>query len=241
MIKTLKVAVVGFSILVCASADAAQTIRFATGDLPPYAIQKGDRPGFIREIVTELAKLIGVQIEPVFLPTAERYQFIESNDNILGFPMVRNTEREAKFTWLVKMFDMDACFMTLPGKASVESLDQVMKLPVGASKGSTAALALRRHGLENIRDISTPGELATALASGEIAAWYSDLAVARFGWRNSGRAGDVTKGLCLDAQPLWLGASRNAPALDVGAWQDAFQVLQQDGTFDRIYKSYGVR
>jgi hypothetical protein len=36
----------------------------------------------------------------------------------------------------------------------------------------------------------------------------------------------------------FLAISKASPSIKVADWQDAFNVLQQDGTFDRIYASY---
>jgi hypothetical protein len=36
----------------------------------------------------------------------------------------------------------------------------------------------------------------------------------------------------------FLAMSKNSPSIKMEDWQEAFGVLQQDGTFDRIYASY---
>ena len=222
-------------------AAQAQTFDLVTGDIPPYSIKSGDRPGFIREFVAEMAKVLKVSVNASFHPMGEAIEKARTGENTLVFPLARTAQREPNFTWVVKLFDMEACFLTVPGKPAVAGPEDAKGRRIGALKGSAFTAYLADKGFTGVVEGANSAELAGKLVAGEIDVWFADLTEATATWRAAGHAGAPVKGHRAFTGALWLGASLKAPAIDVAAWEDAFQVLQQDGTFDRIYQSYGLK
>ncbi|WP_029007772.1 substrate-binding periplasmic protein [Azospirillum halopraeferens] len=219
----------------------AETLRLMTADIPPYSIQSGDRPGFIRELLAEMANVLGVSIETSFHPMGQAHALAQEGENTLVFPLARTPAREEKYTWVVKMFDIEASFLSAPGTPAVAGLDDARARRIGVLKGSAFAAFLADKGFTGVIDFATSAESAAKLKAGEIDIWFADATEAVAVWRAAGNTADLVKGYRAFTGALWLGASPKSPAIDIAAWQDAVQVLQQDGTFDRIYHSYGLK
>ena len=219
----------------------AQSIQALTSDIPPYAMQNGDRPGFIREIVDEMAKLLNIDVNTSFVTSVERYAGVGGGENVIGYPVMRTAGREAQFTWIVKVFDLEGCALSPAGKPAVGSLEEMKTHKIGANKGSSYAKFLQRNEVSGAVEGNSVQEVAKMLADGTIDAWYTDVISANRIWQLDGNQGNLVKGYCSPKTPMWLAASPNSPAIDVESWVAAFQVLEQDGTFDRIFQAYGLK
>jgi polar amino acid transport system substrate-binding protein len=239
--KVLHAATMAIISLCMVHAAGATTLQLATANMPPYSMETGDKPGFIRELIAEIAKLVKVDLITSLRPIAEAHEFARNGENVLVFPLARTPAREANYTWVVKLFDTEGAFMTPPGKPAVSGLDDAKGRKVGALKGTPFAAFLRNQGFTNVTEMATSREMVDLLASGGIDAWLSDSVESSASWTALGQPGRLAKGYRAFIAPLWLGASLKSPDVDAAAWQDALQVLQQDGTFDRIYQSYGLK
>lgn len=207
---------------------------------PPFTIKGGDKKGFCIELVDEMAKLVGKAVTYVFMDDWKEAQIKAANTvDGMVFPLIRTPEREPNYNWLQVMFDLKASFVTKPGGPAVNSFDDAKALPtIGLVAGSLWSNELAKRGVTNIKPLANYDVITAALASGEITAAYGPQFALKYGWRTGGYAGEPVFGESLQKLDMYIVTSKNAPSIVSADWQSAFEAVQQDGTFDRIYESY---
>ncbi|HEY3847487.1 MAG TPA: transporter substrate-binding domain-containing protein, partial [Acetobacteraceae bacterium] len=82
---------------------------------PPYSISSGDHPGFCVEVVNEMAKLLKTKMTYEFMGWGDAQAKVLAGKDLLIFPFARTPEREAKYAWLQKLFDINVGFLSAPG------------------------------------------------------------------------------------------------------------------------------
>lgn len=220
-------------------APGAHAFEFVSGNIPPFSIEKGERPGFVREIVAEMAKLAGVDFKVVYHPWPEAQEIAKTQPNTGIFPLARTKSREADYLWIEKLTDMDVVFTTAPGKPTIATIEQAKALArVGVRLGSPMTKELQDRGFTNLVIAKTPEENARALADGKIDTWYALQFEIAFNWANLKMASKPNYGLVTQSLPLYVAASKASPALDVKKWQAALATLKNNGTVERILAGY---
>jgi polar amino acid transport system substrate-binding protein len=206
---------------------------------PPYSIQSGDKPGFCVEVIDEMAKLLKTKVTYDYMSWKDAQTKVAATPNGLIFPFARTAEREDKYGWLQKLFDIQVGFTTLPGSKPIDSVEEAMALAaVGVLAGTPWDAELAKRGLKNIKQFPNTPAILAAVTSGEIAAGYGPDIEMKYAWRISGNEGTLVIGKPVQKLDQFLAMSKDSPAIKLADWQEAFNVLQQDGTFDKIYASY---
>lgn len=219
----------------------AQAAEVLTGNIPPFSINKGTQPGFVREIVMEMAKVVGVALPVTYMNWPAAQEMAKTRLDTIIFPLARTKSREPNYIWVQKILDMDVAFATAPGKPAVVTDADARKLGrVGVRLGSPMVADLQKRGYTNLVIVKSSAENAQALHGGEIDAWYAPAPEIAYNWMQLGLKDSPQLGLKLDTVPLYVAASRNSPGIDVAKWQQAFTQLEQDGTVARILAAYGL-
>jgi ABC-type amino acid transport substrate-binding protein len=208
-------------------------------DNPPYSIQSGDRVGFGVELVNEMAKLLKANVSYTYMPWGEAQTKVLAGQDLLIFPFSRTPEREQKYGWLQKLFEVNAMFFSGPGSQAVQSIEQAKALPsIGVNAGSAWEKDLAKRGFSNIKPYPTNLDIVAALVSGEIQAAYGPDIEVKYAWRVGHYKGALVAGAQVQKGDQYLAMSKSSPSIKQEDWQEAFSAIQQDGTFDRIYDSY---
>lgn len=76
---------------------------------PPFIERNNDGQftGAAPAIVARILQVAGVDLKPVMVPWPRLFKTIQSQANVLVFPMVRQSEREPLFNWLSPLFISD--------------------------------------------------------------------------------------------------------------------------------------
>lgn len=229
-------------VLLCLLAALPRAAAAQTADVtnnPPYSIQSGDRPGFYVEIVNEMAKLLKVHVTYDYMDWAQAMAKVKAGPDQLLFPFTRNPEREQQYGWLQKLFTNTVVFVTRPGSAPVDTIDQAKNLPlIGVLAGAPWGNELAKRGVAKVKQYPTSPAIVAAIMSGEIAAGYGPEIELKYAWSTGGQTGSPVIGHEIQKSDQYLAMSKNSPSIKPEDWQEAFAALQQDGTFDRIYTSY---
>ncbi|HUI96162.1 MAG TPA: transporter substrate-binding domain-containing protein [Xanthobacteraceae bacterium] len=239
-IRTSAIRTVALSFL-CgfAFAHSATAATAELSDNPPYSIKSGDRPGFCVEVVNEMAKLLKVDMTYEFGGWSDAQAKVQAGHNLLIFPFARTPEREGNYGWLQKLFDINVGFVSGPGKTAIDTVEQAKALTaIAVLEGTPWDKELEKRGVTNVKRYKTSPAIAAAIASGEVPAAYGPDIELKYAWRVGGHQGALTVGKQIQKMDQYLAMSKDSPAIKSADWQQAFDVLQQDGTFDRIYTSY---
>ena len=220
-------------------ADAAEAL---SGNIPPFSIENGARPGFVREIVAEMAKVVGVDLPVRYKPWPQAQEEAKTRPDTLIYPLARTPSREAHYVWVQKIVDMDVAFATAPGKPKVESDAAARTLArIGVRDGSPMVKDLKDRGYANLVIVKTPQENAMALVEGKIDAWYAPAPEIAFNWNELKLPGAPVYGLKFDSVPLYVAASKNSGGIDLDKWRAAFATLEKNGALARILAEYGLK
>jgi polar amino acid transport system substrate-binding protein len=225
------------SALMSAPPVSAQTADVT--DNPPYSIKSGDRPGFYVEVVNEMAKLLKTKVTYDYMDWGQAMAKVMAGPDQLLFPFTRNPEREQNYGWLQKLFTNTVLFVSAPGSQAIDTADQAKGLSaVGVLAGAPWDKELAARGVTNVKHYPTSPAMVAAIMSGELPAAYGPEIELKYAWRTGGYKEPLVAGKQIQKVDQFLAMSKNSPSIKMEDWQEAFGVLQQDGTFDRIYASY---
>jgi len=215
-----------------------------TSNIPPFSIEQGTRPGFFREIVSEIARRSGTDIAVAYGKNwSQSQEEAKSRIDTLIFPLARTPDREPHYQWVQRIFDMDVAFATAPGKPKVEADAAARALKgIGVRDGTPLVKDLQGRGYVNLVIVKSSAENARALHEGRIDAWYAPVPEIAFNWMDLGLPGAPAFGLTLDSAPLslYIAASKNTPGIDLEKLRAAYASMERDGTLVRILKGYGL-
>lgn len=237
----LKSALTAAVVLWSAIAPAqAGDVRVLTSDFPPLTDSAGARKGLLHDVVAEMAKVLKAPVKVEFVDWSEAQAIAKKEPNVLLFPMTRTPKREPDYEWVVKIFDMDRSFATKPGAPAVDTVEQAGKLKaVGVLAKSASVAFLRDKGLTNTVEMPSPLELMQALKDGKVDAVYQPNPFSKTEWRKIAADAPVF-GKPIEVNAAYVAASKPSPAINIEEWRAAFEVLQQDGTFEKLLKDYGM-
>lgn len=214
-----------------------------TSNIPPFSIENGPNPGFVREIAVEMARRAGTELPVVYGKSWPQSQDeAKTRVDTLIFPLARTAAREPHYQWLVKILDMDVAFATAPGHAAVSDEAAAKALArVGVREGAPMVKDLSSRGYTNLVVLKSSADLVRALHEGKVDAWYAPAPEIAYNWLLQGLPSAPAFGLKYDTAPLFIAASRDTPGIDFARWRAAYAALEADGTRARILAKYGIK
>lgn len=218
----------------------AQVTRVVTAEFAPLTDNSSDKKGLIYDLVQEMMKLQKIDKPIEFMVWGDAVKIVEAEKGAITFPMTRTEAREAKYKWLCKIFDMERSFTGKPGSAAVNTIDEAKALKsVGTTSPSASLNFLKQKGLANIVEFPSSRELLKGLLDGKVDVVYQPDPFTRADWKAVGGQGALVFGKAQEESAAYLAANKDSD-LKPGDWQDALQVLEQDGTFEAKLKLYGM-
>jgi len=223
-----------------APARAADKITFVSANIPPFSIKEGPRPGFVREIVHEMARRAGVPFAVDYTNSWPGSQKIaRGRANTVIFPLARTKRREPHYLWIQKLWDVPIIFATAPGKPKITSIAKAKALKaIGVRRGSPMVKDLQARGFTNLAIVKTPGESARNLAAGRIEALYAPWPEMAYNWKLSGANGNAARGLTTRIIHVNVAAAKASPAIDLAKWRAAFAAMEREGMVKAIVEKY---
>jgi polar amino acid transport system substrate-binding protein len=205
----------------------------------PWTSKSAEHPGFCTEIINAMADVLKTKMTYEFMGWPEAQAKVIAGRDLLIFPLARVPDRESHYTWMQKLFDISVLFATAPGKPAIDSLEQAKSLPsLGVLLGTPWEKELATGGFTNVKVFTSTSAIVAAIMSGEVAAAYSTSLELSYTLHVGGFKDPLVFGKQIHKLDQFLGASKDSPSIKIADWQEAFNVVQQEGTFDRIYASY---
>jgi len=215
----------------------AQTLMLQ--DNLPYTSPSAGTPGFMLEVIRAMEQVIGKKMPEKFMEWSTAQKLVRDGQDGMIFPFTRNAAREANYAWVLKFWDVQEAFYTKPGDTAPGSYDAAAKLPsVGVVGGASQDSLLTSKGFTNLQRFDNVQALAAAVAAGKVAAGYGPLIEVKYGWLQQKLPGRPAFGAIASVSGQWIAISKNSPNITPADWQQAFDVVQQDGTFDKLYTQY---
>ncbi|HOM14655.1 MAG TPA: transporter substrate-binding domain-containing protein [Rubrivivax sp.] len=225
----------------------AGELRLLAAELPPYTFRvpsgsvsefPGPGRGIVFDVVTALAQRVGQSAVIEFMPWHRAQQIAMSEPDVGILALTRTPEREDKYRWLVKILTDDLVLVGGRG-VDVSSLDKVKDRPTGVLLRSGAQALLEGKGFSRI--VPAPEEWMNArrLRERRIDAWLAPRLMVIYAYREiGGDPASLDIGAIVRPSEIWLAASKSLPDAQARQWQQAFEAMRADGSYERIVAEY---
>lgn len=159
-------------------ADTSLTAVAAEHKMLQY-MEDGEVKGPSAEIFKLLMKESGFSAEIDFYPWSRAYQTAVSDDNTLVLSIVRTTEREDKFHWLIKVSELVRGFVSLQAhpENQINYISDVKNKSIAVLRDSYSyhsLIALGFSDLGNIYEVATLEHGIELFLSGKVDLIYTD-------------------------------------------------------------------
>ena len=221
-------------------------INIVTEHFPPYQIVENNKiqGGFSVEVVKELLDETGIEAPIIAYPWARAYRMSLNGENVLIFSMIRNEEREKHFKWVGSLIGTkDYYFWSLKNSKDIKinSLEEAKRYSIGVPRDNYQHQFLKNNGFTNLSitdDFDTAlkmlyAQRIQAVMGSEISIAYRmrklnlDYSMLKKHYKIGQSWGDLS-----------IAFSKNTPDELVTKFQLALMKIKNNGTYDRILKSW---
>ncbi|AWU95810.1 substrate-binding periplasmic protein [Azospirillum ramasamyi] len=241
--RTVSLAVIAVCASAAAAPAAAETLRIYSVDAAPMTMvtmDRQDQRGFVAEITLEALKRAGYQGEMQFIPWKRGQQEVAEGENLLIIPFARSPSREARYTWIAKIFTLDRSFAAV-GK-SIDSYDQaraeLTSIIVGRGTAQEELLKSKGFPPSQLRTIQVGQKETEVLSANGDEAWFNGTPETLWKWKHSGRPERIVIGKAVDQNDVYLACSLKCSPQIVEKLKAAVEGIKADGTAQRIMDAY---
>jgi polar amino acid transport system substrate-binding protein len=207
----------------------------------PFGSKRGDRRGYQIDLAQALADRLGVRLEVDWVTMSFHYRRVDC-DLVMDTVADPEAQLQSQLRWSVPYQRSGVALAVRAGADDITGFDSLKGRKVGVLRGSLAHMYLDQHGARAF-PYGFEDDMLDALAKGEIdAAAVTALSAGYYNLQHP--EAKVRIIYAYDAVPelgwdLAVGMRRSDRFLR-RAVDDAVQAMLDDGTFDRIYASYGI-
>ena len=221
-----------------ASARQSSAIKLVTSDLVPYSIQEGRLQGFMVDLVREIERRLGTNRPVRFLPWPRAIRNTRLSPNHIIFPLTRTPEREAHFDWAIKVAPIHLVFVTLDGRTL--DLEQARSLPaIVVQQNTPFEQYLRQEGFNNLVITTSAAAIQIRmLQAGRVNAWFTAKDLASYSMQALFVPGPITYSDPITSGFVYIALSKQFPPSLKKRYQQSFQAMQSDGTYQQIMNRY---
>ena len=210
--------------------------------LPPY-VMKGEKPGYVIELIRFFAEEMDQTIEVTLTPWARAQQRAMNEGNLLIAPLTRTPLREEYYDWLIPLHDYRIWLVAIDPDIDISSIDSIRQQLVCALRESPSSHALSQLAIDNVvlfnddrkcMQLMVLGRIKVLLAHGKTQALWSyaleghDPAELRFGHSMTGGT-------------LYLASSKGMLTEDQKIrFRELFLTIKKNGFFDHLIEKYSV-
>jgi len=218
---------------------ATENTIFYLEDEPVYTSSDNQSPGFLMEVVMEMAKTIDVTPEIKFLPWKRAQEMAAHTPNAVIFPLSRIQSREKKYQWMCKIFDVPVMFINKKGNELVNTIKQAKKIRgIGVIIGTPQEAFLQQNDIPYVT--VTGKHLYSKLANNHLTTIFTAKPEAISGWKKGRYSENLQFGQTLQTLPLWIATSKLSDQVDTDRWCAALKQVRDSGFFEsKLVKYFG--
>ena len=214
-------------------------LKAYTAKLPPFTINpSAKKPGFLHELVTEIAKRANVDLTIDYLPWKRSQEIVANTPNTIIFGLGRSKKREAKYSWLAKVLEYNYVFVTT--KSPVNSYEEAKKLKnIIVLLGTPREQILRTKNFTNFRAVSKVVSGARSIHMGKADAWMTLDYRAAYFWHKEGFPGEsLVIGKPLKTSQNWIAGNKVLPDGLKERFKQSLASIKADGFFQTLHRKY---
>lgn len=225
------------------SSDAPGTLTIYTEQYPPLSFRnnEGEITGFGTDLVNEIMKRNHIYADIKLSSWSNGYNLALSNPNVCLFTMDRTPLREELFHWIGPIGTNTTWIYTRKDSGiSIESLDDAKNLSsLGTVSSWFSDQHLRNLGFTNLVSHSDPAVMTQKFMEGEIDAFVCTGVTFPTILQQQGYSyEEVEPAFSLMSSDYYIALSKGTPATLLTQWQESFESMQDDGTYDIIYAKW---
>lgn len=217
-------------------------LRIVGTEAPPFMSSNGSTAeGFCVDIVKEIQRRLADRTSIELMPWPRVLAVASSSSDVL-LPCAKRTEsREATFIWAGPVF-VSRTYVYAPSNSSVRAstLQEVKALPtILAQRDSYSYEMLTEMGFKNLVPARTGLTSVKMLLLGRAVSMVSEAEALDALLKQADVSRVSVKPLFLAFEAdTYLAFSRGTPDTRWRPWQDALSAMKQDGTFERIFRTW---
>jgi len=216
--------------------------QLVTEEYPPVTFMKDGKPsGFVMDMVREIAARQKIPDNIRLTSWKNAYNMALLHPKVVLFSAERTPERENLFQWVGPVGKNSAMLYAKKGSGiRINSLEEAKA--IGAIATTTNWFTeqhLKREGFKNLLSSPDPRANVRQLMKGEVQlSVFTDITIPEI-VRDAGYGmQDLEPVFTVVQTYFYIALSRDTPADVVQAWQSTLDSLKQDGTFEKMYRSY---
>ena len=217
-------------------------LQLMTEEYPPITFLHQGRPaGFVTDMVREIAARLKYADNIRLTSWKNAYNMALLHPNVVLFSAERTPEREALFQWVGPVGQNRSILYARKGaNIKVGSFDEAKALPaIATTTDWFTEQHLKREGFSNLVSSKEPTENVRQLMSGDVQlSIFTDITIPEIAAEAGYSMDDLEPVLTVSETDFYIAFSSDTPPEVVTQWQQKLDELKQDGSFERIYKSY---
>lgn len=218
---------------------ASPTLNITTEHNPPFNYREDSQVGGIStEILLEMGRRAGVQLQVQLLPWARAYQSALSLPGTCVYSTVRLPEREGSFKWVGPLSTNKwALFAKSDFTGRIRSLDEAKSYRIGGVTMDAKAAYLQSLGFTNIDFVGDDSLNRAKLLAGRIDLWIAGL----YRTTTAERRGKIKPVFIVREVEYFLACHPETPEETLATLQRALDALQKEGFVKAVTDRYADR
>jgi ABC-type amino acid transport substrate-binding protein len=217
-------------------------IQMLTEEYPPVTFMKnGKVSGFVTDMVREISVRQGIQDNIRLTSWDEAYKMALNNPKVVLFSAERTEKREKLFQWVGPVGKNSSIFYAKKGSGlRIKSLEEARKVAAIATTANWfTEQDLKDKGFSNLVSAPLPTDNVRMLMQGKVKlSVFTDITVAEI-VKNAGYSmDDLEPVFTVSNTYFYIAISLGTPSEMVKKWQSVLDEMKEDGTFEKIYRSY---
>jgi polar amino acid transport system substrate-binding protein len=216
--------------------------QLVTEEYPPVTFLKDGKPsGLVTEMVREIAARQGIPDNIRLTSWKNAYNMALLYPKVVLFSAERTPERESLFHWVGPVGKNSAILYARKGSGiRISRLDEARNVAaIGTTTNWFTEQHLKREGFGNLLSSPDPRANVVQLMNGEVQlSVFTDITIPEIVRQAGYSMTDLEPVFTVGRTYFYIALTRDTPAEVVDAWQSTLDRLKQDGTFERIYRSY---
>jgi polar amino acid transport system substrate-binding protein len=216
--------------------------QLVTEEYPPITFMRDGKPsGFVTDMVREIAARQGIPDNIRLTSWKNAYNMALLHPKVVLFSAERTPEREKLFQWVGPVGKNSAMLYAKKGAGiRINSLEEAKA--IGAIATTTNWFTeqhLKREGFKNLRSSPDARENVRQLMKGEVQlSIFTDITIPEIVSEAGYGMHDLEPVFTVLQTDFYIAISRDTPAGVVREWQSTLDSLKQDGSFEKMYRSY---
>ncbi len=210
-----------------------------TSVLPPFTNGKDSQePGFLHELVSEIAQRANVDLQIKYMPWKRAQEFVKKSSNSIIFGLAKTKTREPNYSWIVETLTYHYVFAST--KRKINSYNQAIQAEqVLVLIGTPREKILKEKKFSNLRTIGRIKNAVNSINLGRSDAWFTLDLRAVYAWNKAGHNLDrLMIGKPLRNSKNWIAANKYFPEILKERLRNSFKELKENGFYDMLYKKY---